>query len=243
VTQLGGPAYLVTVVGELDLSTVARFRAKLFDAVDQGGTKLIVDLGGVTFIDSTNIGALLDAHRRADELDGELAVVAADRNVLQVFEIAGIDRLFHIHDSVESAAAEFAVEQADADPARLVEALTTSGERPRPPGQRSEERIARNQALFREVNERIEEVLDRIGREDTIEFLCECGDADCVEAIPLTLREYDAVRKHPDRFVVAEGHETADIERVVARHGDAEVVKKTGKAGRIAEELDSSPDG
>jgi anti-sigma B factor antagonist len=239
VTQLAGPVYLVTVTGELDLSTVAPFRARLVDALAQGGRKLILDLQGVTFIDSTSIGALLDAHRRAEQLEGEIAVVSTDTNVLKVFDIAGIDRLVRIHDSVESAAAEYAIEQADADSELLTEALTTSGERPSPPGKTSEERIARNQALFREVNERIEEVHDQSGRGATVEFLCECADPSCLEAIPLALEDYEAIREHSDRFVVAEGHLIAGVERVVARHGAAEVVEKTGKAGRVAEELDS----
>jgi anti-sigma B factor antagonist len=240
VTQLGGPVYRVTVTGELDLSTVAPFRARLFDALAPG-RKLILDLQGVTFIDSTNIGTLVDAHRRAKQLEGEIAVVGTDTNVLKVFGIAGIDRLVRIHDSVESAAGEYAIEQADADFELLTEVLTTSGERPSPRAKTSEERIARNQALFREVNERIEEVHDDRGRGAAVEFLCECADSSCLEAIPLTLQEYEAIRERSDRFVVADGHMTARIERVVARHGAAQVVEKTGKAGRIAEELDSSP--
>jgi anti-sigma B factor antagonist len=239
VTQLAGPVYLVTVTGELDLSTVAPFRARLFDALARGGTKLILDLHGVTFIDSTNIGALLDAHRRVEQLEGEIAVVCTDTNVLKVFGIAGIDSLVRIHDSVESAAGEYAIEQVDADSELRTDALTTSGEEPSPRGKASDERIARNEALFREVNERIEEVHDDRGRGAGVEFLCECADPSCLEAIPLTLEEYEAIRERSDRFVVAEGHVTAGIERVVARHGGAEVVEKTGKAGRIAEELDS----
>lgn len=213
--QLDGPVYLVTVTGELDLSTAARFRAKLFDAVARGGRKLILDLRGVTFIDSTNIGTLMDAHRRADQHGGEVAVVCTDNYVLKVFGLVGIDRLFEIHESVETAAAEYALD---------------------PPGETSEERMARNQALFREVNERVEDVLS--GEHGPVDFLCECGDPECLDAVPLTLEEYEAIRRHPDQFVVAEGHKTAGVERIVGRQGDAEVVEKTGRAGRIAEELD-----
>jgi anti-sigma B factor antagonist len=239
VTQLAGPVYLVTVEGELDLSTAAPFRVKLFDAIAQGARKLIIDLRGVTFIDSTNIGALLDAHQRAKELDGEIAVVVTDRNVLKVLTIAGIDRLLRIQDSVERAAAAFAVEQADADSELLAETL--SGDRPIRRGETSEERLARNEALFREVNERLEEVSGDVGKDDTVEFLCECGDPTCLEAVSLTLEEYEAIRKHSDRFVIAEGHVVAGVERVVARHGAAEVVEKEGRAKRVADDLDSSP--
>jgi anti-sigma B factor antagonist len=230
VTQLAGPVFLVTAEGELDLSAAAPFRAKLFEAIARGGRKIILDLLGVTLIDSTNIGALLDAHGRAEQLGGEVAVVSTDSNVLKVFAVTGIDRLLRVHDSVESAAAEYDAEQA----------LTTPAESPTTPGGVSEERIARNQALFREVNERVEEV--QSGEGGTTEFLCECGDPACLEAIPLALEEYEAIRKRPDWFVIAESHETAGVERVVARHGAAKVVEKTGKAGRIAEELDPRPE-
>ena len=229
-TQLAGRVYLVTAEGELDLSAAAPFRAKLFEAIARGGRKIILDLVDVTLIDSTNIGVLLAAHGRAEQLGGELAVVCTDSNVLKVFAVAGIDRLLRVHDSVESAAAEYGTERAPA----------TAAESPTTPGGVSEERIARNQALFREVNERVEEVQSGAG--GTIEFLCECGDPGCLEAIPLAPEEYEAIRERPDRFVIAEGHAAAGVERVVARHGAAEVVEKTGAAGRIAEELDQRPE-
>jgi anti-sigma B factor antagonist len=236
VTQPAGPVFLVTAEGELDLAAAALFRAKLLDAIARGGRKIILDLLRVTLIDSTNIGALLDAHGRAEQLDGELAVVCRNSNVLKVLAISGIDRLLRIHDSVESAVAEYATEQADADSEQLAESLAPPADSLTQPGAASEERIARNQALFREVNERVEEV--QSGEPGTIEFLCECGDPSCLEALPLALEEYEAIRKRPDRFVIAEGHEAAGVERVVARHGAAEVVEKTGKAGRVAEDLD-----
>jgi anti-sigma B factor antagonist len=238
VTQLAGPVFLVTAEGELDLSATAPFRATLFEAIARGGRKIILDLLGVTLIDSTNIGALLDAHGRAEQLGGEVAVVCTDSNVLKVFALTGIDRLLRVHDSVESAAAGYGAEQALTTPAESPP--TPGAESPTTPGGVSEERIARNQALFREVNERVEEV--QSGERGTTEFLCECGDPACLEAIPLALEEYEAIRKRPDWFVIAESHETAGVERVVARHGAAKVVEKTGKAGRIAEELDPRPE-
>jgi hypothetical protein len=77
------------------------------------------------------------------------------------------------------------------------------------------ERQSRNEALFREVNERVAEVMDSEAR--MTDFLCECGDLDCVEKISLTDAEYDEVRAQDDRFAVAPGHETATLESVVRR--------------------------
>ena len=84
------------------------------------------------------------------------------------------------------------------------------------------ERQARNEALVREVNERIN-ALDRDAAGsgategvDTFGFRCECGrEIGCGELVWMTLDEYEVVRAQDDRFAVAPGHETVDLERVV----------------------------
>jgi hypothetical protein len=94
---------------------------------------------------------------------------------------------------------------------------------------------ARNQALFREVNERIEEVSHS---HDHLEFLCECC-ADCTESVQLSLAEYEAVRLHPAHFLVLPGHAaSAGVERVVAENGGYVVVEKLREAGVVASKLD-----
>jgi hypothetical protein len=102
----------------------------------------------------------------------------------------------------------------------------------------TEERLARNEAFFREVNERINDVARGFGGDgEKYEFLCECVDLDCVERIPLTLAEYEAVRADDRRFVVARDHVIRDIETVVERDDDYEIVQKVGVAGDVADEL------
>jgi hypothetical protein len=80
------------------------------------------------------------------------------------------------------------------------------------------EQQARNEALVREVNERIN-ALDREaagGDADTFGFHCECGrEGGCGERVWMTLAEYDVVRNQDDRFALKPGHETGTIERVV----------------------------
>jgi predicted NBD/HSP70 family sugar kinase len=100
------------------------------------------------------------------------------------------------------------------------------------------ERFARNEALFREANERIEEVSRRHEIGDNLEFLCECGRRDCLETIALARAEYEAVRREGDRFFVAPGHELPEVERVVERHERYFVVEKLGQAGELAEAQD-----
>jgi aerobic-type carbon monoxide dehydrogenase small subunit (CoxS/CutS family) len=86
------------------------------------------------------------------------------------------------------------------------------------------ERLARNQILFREVNERLREMLDEsVG---ATEFLCECSNQACTETLALGLDEYEAVRASPNLFVVVRGHEIPTIERVVGEADNYKLVEK-----------------
>jgi hypothetical protein len=92
------------------------------------------------------------------------------------------------------------------------------------------ERQARNEALIREVNERIEK-LDKAAEEANLgdeeirfEFLCECGgdtgnvgDVGCDEHVEMTVQEYEEVRSQDDRFAVLPGHEQEALEQVISR--------------------------
>ena len=99
----------------------------------------------------------------------------------------------------------------------------------------SEDRVARNEALFREFNERVERLADESRR---IDFVCECGDLECLERMSLTHTSYEQVRSDPRRFVVAPGHENVEIERVVSRLEGYVVVEKVAEAANVAIEHD-----
>ena len=101
-------------------------------------------------------------------------------------------------------------------------------------------RIAENESLFRDVNERVEDTAERfmIGDDVAQEFLCECGETSCTERVVLTLREYESVRANPRRFAVLPGHEIEEVEDVVERTDRFLVVEKTGVGGPVADELD-----
>jgi hypothetical protein len=79
-----------------------------------------------------------------------------------------------------------------------------------------EVRIAKTEALFRDVNERIAESSERFSA-DEAEFICECSDQTCTERIGATLQEYEQVREHGDTFLLVPGHEDTSIEKVVGR--------------------------
>jgi hypothetical protein len=87
------------------------------------------------------------------------------------------------------------------------------------------ERRARNEALFRDVNERIAENADPFDVE-RIEFVCECSDPNCTERVSATLADYERVRAEPTTFLLAPGHEQRDIERVVSERKRFHVVEK-----------------
>ena len=100
------------------------------------------------------------------------------------------------------------------------------------------DRIARNEALFREVNERVREVRPEDG-EDTLGFLCECGDEACTETIYLSAATYEEVRSDPTLFVVVPGHEITDVEDRVRRAKGYIIVRKHPEEAATA--LDTDP--
>ena len=106
----------------------------------------------------------------------------------------------------------------------------------------SAERVARNDAAFREANDQINDVAQSFDREDgeLLPFLCECADVSCTEIVRLTPTEYEAVRREPTRFLNAHGHvrNAEGWARVVEEFDRYTVVEKIGEAGEIAAELD-----
>jgi hypothetical protein len=89
--------------------------------------------------------------------------------------------------------------------------------------------------LFREVNERIE---DLSGAASFVTFVCECTDTRCDERVSVTLEEYEHVRADGDHFFVLPGHEASDVEEVVETSDRFLVVSKLGTGREVAQELD-----
>ena len=102
------------------------------------------------------------------------------------------------------------------------------------------ERIARNDAIFREANDRIGEAAEDHRVEIRIPFTCECADPSCREIVRLTLAEYRQIRSDPRHFVNVAGHEASaqGWVEVVARTDGHVTVEKLGLAGEIVEELE-----
>ena len=101
------------------------------------------------------------------------------------------------------------------------------------------EKEARNQVLFREVNERIERISEGFATGGRTSLLCECGNRECTQTIDLSHSEYERVRAHASRFVVALNHENPEAESVVEQNSRFAVVEVyAGAASRIARESD-----
>ena len=98
---------------------------------------------------------------------------------------------------------------------------------------------AKNESVFREVNERIEDAAIEFGVPGAASFVCECSDASCTEMVSITLAEYNEIRSSGRRFAIRPGHEDPSIERVVDRTERFSVVEKVGAAGTVADHLDS----
>jgi hypothetical protein len=106
----------------------------------------------------------------------------------------------------------------------------------------SRERLARNQVIFREVNQRLREIADAVpdGKAD---YLCECSDVHCTEKIELWLFEYEAVRARKDSFFIVPGHERLEVEEVIDRNERFAIVRKIVPIeGAATRELATTPE-
>jgi hypothetical protein len=103
-----------------------------------------------------------------------------------------------------------------------------------------ERRIGANEAIFREVNERVEEINRTFAvRTETMEIMCECGSLRCAEMIPISVSEYERIRSDPTLFAIVPGHEAPNVEDVVERQSGFDVVRKhPGEPTAIAEATD-----
>jgi hypothetical protein len=96
-------------------------------------------------------------------------------------------------------------------------------------------RIAENESRFREINDRLNADLRSLSLADgeEIDFVCECGKAECTDTVPLTLDEYHHVRDDDMLFAVLPGHEIPDAEDVLTRTDRFFVVRKHAEAAPV----------
>ena len=97
------------------------------------------------------------------------------------------------------------------------------------------QRAAKNQSLFREVNERIEDLTKSA---PVSLFVCECMNDTCDAGVEMSVADYEQVRAGGNRFFVLPGHEVEEVEAVIETNGRYLVVAKLGTGGEVAEQLD-----
>lgn len=97
VRPLSESAYLIVLAGDFDLHSGPEFERRVLEALGRGASELLIDLTEVSFIDSTTIGILMRSRKRLAPLGGRIHIVTRDRNILRLFEITALDRMFEIY--------------------------------------------------------------------------------------------------------------------------------------------------
>ena len=101
-----------------------------------------------------------------------------------------------------------------------------------------EVRAARNESLFRSLNERLEQVRQGVAEEEPTEYFCECAQRSCAAMVALSPQEYENVRSAGDRFLVVPEHMVPDVEQVLEKHSTYWIVEKIGVGSYVADALD-----
>ena len=104
-TRTEGFATVVIAQGEIDLATIPQLTEKLDDLIAEGQADLIIDMAGVGFIDSTGLGALVGARKKALAKEGSVHLACVQPKVLKIFKITQLTEIFPVHESVADAIA------------------------------------------------------------------------------------------------------------------------------------------
>ena len=102
-TTPDGSAQVFALRGTMDIATSPTVRAALLEAADRGHHDIIVDLTQLEFLDSTGLGALIGAHKRAKEHGGRIRLVVQDGQILRLLRITGLLGVFAVYHSLDDA--------------------------------------------------------------------------------------------------------------------------------------------
>jgi anti-sigma B factor antagonist len=100
VSRFGDDSFVFAVGGELDMHSVKPLREQFEDVLQRGGRNLLVDLTGVSFLESTTLALLLDTARELRLTGGQLVLVADDARVTRAIELSGLEHALNVHFSL-----------------------------------------------------------------------------------------------------------------------------------------------
>ncbi len=129
-TRREGVQTVISVSGEIDVYTAPTLRERLNELVADGEYHLVVDLGGVDFLDSTGLGVLVGGLKRARSHEGSLHLVCDQEKILKVFRLTGLTKVFPIHATLPDALAAGSADTPVSDPPVSID-LTGSLEKSR----------------------------------------------------------------------------------------------------------------
>jgi len=100
VKEVGGVP-VVELEGEIDLSTSSIFKETVYQVIESGHNDVIIDLNELEFMDSTGLGVLVAALKKTSMAGGSIRLICNKRNILKVFTITGLDKVFSIYDNLQ----------------------------------------------------------------------------------------------------------------------------------------------
>ncbi|MDO9556459.1 MAG: STAS domain-containing protein [Coriobacteriia bacterium] len=103
-TECEGGICRIVLKGEVDVYTSQQLKQEIVDAVEDGCINLLIDLEQVGFVDSSGLGVLVSGLRRVKERSGTLRLVCTRENILKIFRITGLDKVFPVFSTTEEAA-------------------------------------------------------------------------------------------------------------------------------------------
>jgi len=103
--QFDGDTHVIAVTGEVDLFTAPEFKERVMAPIAADVGRVVVDLTGATFIDSSSLGVLIGAHRRLRGRGGRLMVACDVSAILKTLRVTGLDGVFTVAPTVEEALA------------------------------------------------------------------------------------------------------------------------------------------
>lgn len=105
--EVRGNVLVLSLKGNLDAITVPELKPEIDNIVSERKTAVVVDMSGLTLIDSSGVGAIVSLFKRVRALSGDVKVAGVTAQPKEIFRLLRLDRAFDIHPTIEEAVAKF----------------------------------------------------------------------------------------------------------------------------------------